>query len=332
MENLYGGEVTLTTIREARNRISPFIHQTPLTRCRTLSDMTGKDIYFKLENMQKTGSFKVRGSGNKIYSLTDEERAAGVVSASAGNHAQGVAMAAHACGVPAIVVMPTQAPEMKIKATEEYGAKVVLYGNNYDEAYAHACDLQNHRGMTFVHAFDDEDVIAGQGTIALEILSKLFDVDAIVAPIGGGGLLAGLAIAAKEHNPRIQVIGVQAAGAPSMVHSLEKGHVSSLANVKTLADGIAVKKPGDLTFRYIKKYVDDVVLVTEDDLTEGILFMLERGKMITEGAGVAGVAAVLADKIQTSAQRIALVVSGGNIDPLFLSQLISNHYGRVCNL
>ena len=307
-------------------RIGPLVHQTPLQQCRTLSEITGRSIYFKMENLQKTGSFKIRGAANKIYSLTPRESACGVISASAGNHAQGVAWAAKACNVPAIVVMPCSAPVTKVKASEAYGAKVILYGQNYDDAYEYACELQKEKGMTFIHAFDDDDVIAGQGTIGIEILSKLFDVDAIIAPVGGGGLIAGLAVVAKEHNPKIKVIGVQAEGAPAMALSLLKNNLQSLSSVRTMADGIAVKQPGHRTFDYIRNYVDDMVLVNEDEIREGILFMLERGKMIAEGAGAAGVAALLADKIKRPARKIAVVVSGGNIDPVMLASLISAKY------
>jgi threonine dehydratase len=220
--------------------------------------------------------------------------------------------------------MPKHAPVTKVRATEAYGAKVVLHGNSYDDAYQFACQLQQENGLVFIHAFDDPDVIAGQGTIALEILAKKFDVDAIIAPIGGGGLLAGIAVAVKEHNPKIRVIGVQAMEAPAMAQSLARGNVISLANAETVADGIAVKRPGDLTFPYIQRYVDDIVLVNEDEIKNGILFMLERCKMATEGAGAAGVAALLAAKINVSSPNIAVVVSGGNLDPLLLSSIITS--------
>ncbi|WP_425058742.1 L-threonine dehydratase catabolic TdcB [Sporomusa carbonis] len=315
-------QLTLPIIKEAWQRISPLVHKTPLQGCRTLKEITGKDVYLKLENIQKTGSFKIRGAVNKIYSLDTRKAMRGIICASAGNHAQGVAWAARACGIPATVVMPKHAPVTKVRATEAYGAKVVLQGSSYDDAYHFACQLQQEKGLVFIHAFDDIDVMAGQGTIALEIMAKKFDVDAIVAPIGGGGLLAGIAVAAKNHNPKIRVIGVQAAGASAMAESLSRGSIVSLPAVQTVADGIAVKRPGDLTFRYIQQYVDDVVLVDDDEIKNGILFMLERGKMATEGAGVAGVAALLANKINVESQNIAVVVSGGNLDPLLLSSII----------
>jgi threonine dehydratase len=324
-------ELNLLMIKEAWRRITPFIHQTPLQPFRTLSEIANCEVSLKLENMQRTGSFKIRGAVNKIFSLSPAEMACGVITASAGNHAQGVAWGAKACGVTATVVMSEQAPAAKVRATRAYGAEVVLYGQNYDEAYQHARQLQSERNLTFIHAFDDQAVIAGQGTIALEILSQMFDVDAIVAPVGGGGLIAGLAVAAKEHNPKIKVIGVQAAGASSMVQSLACGRGTCLESVSTLADGIAVKQPGDLTFRYTQKYVDEVIAVSEEELMAGILFMLERGKIITEGAGVAGVAALLADKIKLPSQKVAVVVSGGNIDPMFLSLLIEDKYQQVAS-
>lgn len=326
-----GQELNLLKIKEAWQRITPFVHQTPLQPFRTLSEIAGCQVSLKLENMQKTGSFKIRGAVNKIFSMTQADMACGVIAASAGNHAQGVAWAAKACDVAATVVMSKRAPAAKVRATRAYGAKVVLYGQNYDEAYHYARQLQREQNLTFIHAFDDRDVIAGQGTIALEIMSQLFDVDAIVAPVGGGGLLAGLAVAVKEHNPKIKIIGVQAAGAPSMVHSLALGRGSCLPAVDTLADGIAVKQPGDLTFYYTQKYVDELILVSEEELMAGILFMLERGKIITEGAGVAGVAALLADKVKLPAKKVAVVVSGGNIDPLFLSMLIEDKYHQVAS-
>jgi threonine dehydratase len=321
--NTFSQQLTLPVIKEALQRIRPLVHKTPLQSCRTLSEIAGKNIYLKLENMQKTGSFKLRGAANTIYGLQGKDPERGIICASAGNHAQGVAWAAKARNIPAVVVMPEHAPAAKVKATEAYGAKVFLQGASYDDAYTYALQLQQEENMKFIHAFDDEAVMAGQGTIALEIMAKLFDVDAIIAPVGGGGLLAGMAVAVKEHNPKIKIIGVQAAGAAAMVQSLAQGRVVGLPSVQTIADGIAVKRPGDLTFQYIKQYVDDIVTVTDEEIQEGMLFMLERGKMTTEGAGAAGVAALLAQKIQVKAKNIAIVVSGGNVDPLLLSSIIT---------
>jgi len=285
--------------------------------------MSGKNVYLKLENMQKTGSFKLRGAANMIYGLQAKDAGRGIICASAGNHAQGVAWAAKARNIPAVVVMPSHAPHAKVRATEAYGAKVYLHGASYDDAYAYALQMQQQEQMKFIHAFDDEAVMAGQGTIALEIMAKLFDVDAIVAPVGGGGLLAGIAVAVKEHNPKIKVIGVQAAGAAAMAQSLKQGSIIGLNTVQTIADGIAVKRPGDLTFQYIKKYVDDIVTVTDEEIQEGMLYLLERGKLTAEGAGAAGVAALLAQKLRVTAKNMAVLVSGGNVDSLLLSSIIT---------
>ncbi len=318
--------VSIEEIGAAMDRLRPVVHRTPLQRCRTLSEQCGRQVYLKLENLQKTGSFKLRGAVNKIYSLAPQEAARGVVSASAGNHAQGVALAAQAMGVPAVVVMPEHAPETKIRATEGYGAKVVLAGNSYEEAYQEACRIQAASGMTFVHAFDDRDVIAGQGTITLEILERLYDVDLLVAPVGGGGLIAGMAAAAKQINPRLKVIGVQAENAPAMTLSAACGSLNAVQTKPTLADGICVSQPGTLTFAHVRRYVDEMVTVTEGELTEAILLLLERGKLITEGAGAAGVAAMLAQKLPLPGKNVAVVVSGGNIDPLLLSSMIHGRY------
>lgn len=321
--NTLSQPLTLSQIKEALQRIRPLVHKTPLQSCRTLSEMSGKNVYLKLENMQKTGSFKLRGAANMIYGLQAKDAGRGIICASAGNHAQGVAWAAKARNIPAVVVMPSHAPHAKVRATEAYGAKVYLHGASYDDAYAYALQMQQQEQMKFIHAFDDEAVMAGQGTIALEIMAKLFDVDAIVAPVGGGGLLAGIAVAVKEHNPKIKVIGVQAAGAAAMAQSLKQGSIIGLNTVQTIADGIAVKRPGDLTFQYIKKYVDDIVTVTDEEIQEGMLYLLERGKLTAEGAGAAGVAALLAQKLRVTAKNMAVLVSGGNVDSLLLSSIIT---------
>lgn len=321
--NTLSQPLTLSQIKEALLRIRPLVHKTPLQSCRTLSEISGKNVYLKLENMQKTGSFKLRGAANMIYGLQAKDAGKGIICASAGNHAQGVAWAAKARNIPAVVVMPSHAPQAKVRATEAYGAKVYLHGASYDDAYAYALQMQQQEQMKFIHAFDDEAVMAGQGTIALEIMAKLFDVDAIVAPVGGGGLLAGIAVAVKEHNPKIKVIGVQAAGAAAMAQSLKQGSIIGLNTVQTIADGIAVKRPGDLTFQYIKKYVDDIVTVTDEEIQEGMLYLLERGKLTAEGAGAAGVAALLAQKLRVTAKNMAVLVSGGNVDPLLLSSIIT---------
>lgn len=323
--------VSIEEIGAAMDRLRPVVHRTPLQRCRTLSEQCGRQVYLKLENLQKTGSFKLRGAVNKIYGLAPEEAARGVISASAGNHAQGVALAAQAMGVPAVVVMPQHAPETKVQATEGYGAKVVLAGNSYEEAYQEACRIQAASGMTFVHAFDDRDVIAGQGTITLEILERLYDVDLLVAPVGGGGLIAGMAAAAKQINPRLKVIGVQAENAPAMSISATCGVLQNVETSPTLADGICVSQPGEFTFAHVQRYVDEMVTVTESELTEAVLLLLERGKLITEGAGAAGVAAMLAQKLPLPGKNVAVVVSGGNIDPLLLSSMIHGRYRNAAS-
>lgn len=315
--------VTPASICQARERIGALVHRTALQGCRTLSERCGAEVFLKLENLQKTGSFKIRGAANAIYRLEPQEALRGIVCASAGNHAQGVAWAATARGLAATVVMPLGAPAAKVEATRAYGAQVVLHGHSYDEACAYALELQRERGARFVHAFDDAEVIAGQGTIALEMLEAMYDVQTVVAPIGGGGLLAGLAVALKEHNPRIRVIGVQAAGAPSMSRALAAGRPETLGAVATIADGIAVKRSGDLTFRCIQRYVDEVVLVTEAEIAQAMLFLLERCKLAAEGAGVVGVAALLAGKLGGRLGKVATVVSGGNLDPLLLARLIA---------
>lgn len=329
MMNTLSHELTLAQIKEALLRIRPYVHKTPLQGCRTLSEIAGRNVYLKLENMQKTGSFKLRGAANMIYGLHVQDAERGIICASAGNHAQGVAWAAKARNIPAVVVMPSHAPAAKVKATEAYGAKVFLHGASYDDAYAFARQLQQEENMKFIHAFDDEAVMAGQGTIALEIMAKLFDVDAIVVPVGGGGLLAGIAVAVKEHNPKVKVIGVQAAGAAAMAQSFKQGNITGLSEVQTIADGIAVKHPGELTFHYIRQYVDDIVTVTDEEIQEGMLFLLERGKLTAEGAGAAGVAALLAQKLQMNAKNLAVVVSGGNVDPLLLSRVITGKHRQT---
>jgi len=321
--------VSLEAIQKARETLAGVVCRTELAYTNTLSDMTGNRIYLKLENQQRTGSFKLRGAYNKIANLSADERKMGIIASSAGNHAQGVAWAAKARNIPAVVVMPSHAPAAKVKATEAYGAKVFLHGASYDDAYAFARQLQQEENMKFIHAFDDEAVMAGQGTIALEIMAKLFDVDAIVVPVGGGGLLAGIAVAVKEHNPKVKVIGVQAAGAAAMAQSFKQGNITGLSEVQTIADGIAVKHPGELTFHYIRQYVDDIVTVTDEEIQEGMLFLLERGKLTAEGAGAAGVAALLAQKLQMNAKNLAVVVSGGNVDPLLLSRVITGKHRQT---
>ena len=280
------------------------------------------ELYLKPENLQITGSFKVRGSAYKIAMLTDEEKKKGVIACSAGNHAQGVALAATKSGIKSLICLPDSAPISKVEATKSYGAEVCLVEGCYDDAYAKALALRDSEGYTFVHPFDDENVIAGQGTIALEILNDLDNIDAIVVPIGGGGLISGIAYTVKQIRPSVKVYGVQAAGAPSMYNSIKDGEIECLSSVSTIADGIAVKKPGENTFRYVSEYVDEVALVTDDEVSSAILALIEKQKMIAEGAGATAVAAVMFDKFHLKGKRVVAVVSGGNIDVTSLSRVI----------
>ena len=280
-------------------------------------------MYLKTENLQVTGSFKVRGAYYKISQLTDEQKKAGVIACSAGNHAQGVALSATKNGIKSVVCMPDGAPISKVEATKGYGAEVVLVPGVYDDAYNKALELQNEKGYTFVHPFDDEDVIAGQGTIGLEILNQLENIDAVVVPIGGGGLISGVAFAIKSLKPQIKVYGVQAANAPSMYESLRQNKQITLDTVSTFADGIAVKHPGNNTFKIINKYVDEIVTVSEDEIAMAILTLMERQKLVAEGAGAVSVAAVLSDKIPVDGKNVVCVVSGGNIDVNILSRVLT---------
>jgi threonine dehydratase len=314
--------LTYADFMRARQNLKGVIHCTPLDYSKTFSDLSKNEIYLKLENLQKTGSFKIRGAFHKIASLSEEERANGVIAASAGNHAQGVAFGAASAGIPCIIVMPEMAPLSKVEATSAYGAQVILYGKNYDEAYAKARELQQEHGMAYVHAFDDHDVITGQGTIALEILEQLPDVDVLVTPVGGGGLVAGVALAAKLINPAIQIVGVEAAGAACMKHSLEQEQISTLASAATIADGILVRTPGELTYEITRQYVDHVVSVEEEEIAKAMVLCIERNKMVVEGAGATGLAAVIYDKLPYKNKKIAVLISGGNVDVNFLSRII----------
>ena len=281
------------------------------------------EVYLKTENLQATGSFKLRGAYFKISRLSDEEKAAGILACSAGNHAQGVALAATRMGAKSIICMPDGAPISKVEATKALGAEVRLVKGAYDDAYAYACSLRDETGATFIHPFDDPDVIAGQGTIGLEILDQLPDVDAIVVPIGGGGLISGVAYAVKKLKPEVKIYGVQAKEAASMADSLKYDEQVTLKTVSTFADGIAVKHPGDLTFSLIKKYVDEVVTVTEDEIAAAILSLIEKQKLIAEGAGAVSVAAMMFGKIPVEGKKVVCLVSGGNIDVNILSRVIT---------
>ena len=326
--------LTLDKIYHANYVLKSVVRQTNLIYA---PDM-GKDyeVFLKPENLQITGSFKVRGAYYKLSQLTDEEKAKGVVACSAGNHAQGVALAAKKNNVKAVICLPDGAPVSKIEATKSYGAEICLVEGVYDDAYAKALELKEEKGYTFVHPFNDVNVMAGQGTIGLELLEQLPNVDAIVVPVGGGGLISGLAYAVKTLNPNIKIYGVQASGAASMYNSINDNQIKKLSNVCTIADGIAVKEPGDLTFDLCCRYVDQVVTVNEDEISAAILHLIENQKLISEGAGAVSVAAVLFDKIpMKKGEKVICLVSGGNIDVTILSRVIKRGLmkaGRSCLL
>ena len=280
------------------------------------------DIILKTENLQVTGSFKVRGAAYKISQLSDEEKARGVIACSAGNHAQGVALAATKAGAKSLICLPDNAPISKVEATKKYGADVCLVPGVYDDAYNKALELRDSEGYTFVHPRNDEDDIAGQGTIGLEILEQVPDVDAVIVPVGGGGLISGVAYAIKALNPNVKVYGVQASGAPSMVNSIKEGKIKRLASVTTIADGIAVKEPGDLTFDIVSQYVDELVTVTDDEVAAAILALIEQQKLCAEGAGAVSVAAAMFNKVPVAGKKVVCLVSGGNIDVTILSRVI----------
>lgn len=312
--------VTLEMIKDAKEVLKKVARSTPVISAPKI----GENVSIKAENLQLTGSFKLRGAYYKISSLTPEEKAKGVIACSAGNHAQGVALSATKNGIKSTICIPAGAPLSKVEATRGYGGDVVLVPGVYDDAYAKAVELTEKNGYTFVHPFNDEKVIAGQGTIGLEILEQEPDVEAVFVPIGGGGLISGVACAIKSVKPECKVYGVQAAGAPSMFDSINKGEIIELANVSTIADGIAVKKPGDLTFEMCQKYVDGIVTVTEDEIATAILALMEMQKTVSEGAGATSVAAVMFDKVpEVKGKNIVCIVSGGNIDVSILSRVIT---------
>ena len=307
--------LSLADIREARERVSGVARHTPLERSRSFSEMSGADLHLKLENFQRTGAFKIRGAMNRIQTLSEAEREAGVVTASAGNHAQGVALAASRAGVDATVVMPKFAPVSKVKATRGYGASVRLEGVDYDEAQAYAHRLEREEGRTYVHAFDDPVVMAGQGTLGLEIADDCPDLDTVVVPIGGGGLISGVAVAIKEQLPDVRVVGVQAEGAASAAKSLEAGEVTEIDSVDTIADGIATRSVGDRTLEVMEEYVDEVVTVDDREIALALTLLLERAKTLVEGAGAVALAAVLSDAFEyDDGETIVAALCGGNID------------------
>lgn len=313
---------TIEDVRQAAIALSGVTFRTPLQESSYINDLLGIRVFFKLENLQRSGSFKLRGAYNRIRRLPPEELNRGVVAASAGNHAQGVALASGLVGTTAIIFMPQGASLTKVEATRAYGAEVRLVGETFDDAFQEAKRVARETGRTLIHAFDDRDVIAGQGTIALEMLDERCNLDVLVVPVGGGGLISGVAMAAKERHPYVRVIGVQAEGAAAMLQSLREGALTGLPSVSTIADGIAVKRPGDLTFSLIQKYVDEIVMVDEHDISRAILIFLERSKLMVEGAGAVGLAALLAGKISLGSSTVGTVVSGGNIDVTLVSRII----------
>lgn len=327
--------ISLANIQNAADMIRPFVLKTPLIYSPTFSSMTGLDIYLKLENLQKTGSFKIRGAANKILANPDRVKAGGVVAASAGNHAQGVALAARHAGVPATIVMPQWASISKQEATQNYGGNVIIHGESIGESLDRARQLAAE-GRMFIHPFDDADIIAGQGTIGLEILEDLSDVDALVVPVGGGGLVSGIALAAKSINPGIKIIGVQAAACPSISESLKYNEIRKVALSSSIADGISIRQTGTINFEMIKKYVDNIVLVEEEQIAAAVLMLLERKKILAEGAGAVSLAAVMNGGIRLPEKgRVVLLVSGGNVDSPLLGRIINRglmEHGRVLRL
>jgi len=312
--------LTLDKIFQASVVLKDIVRSTPIVSTSGITDNC--ELFLKPENLQYTGSFKLRGSGYKIAMLSDEEKAKGVIACSAGNHAQGVALAASKCGIKSLICLPDSAPISKVEATKGYGAEVCLVNGCYDDAYQRALELKDEMGYTFVHPFDDEDVIAGQGTVGLEIVNEFADVDAVIVPIGGGGLISGVAYAIKALKPSIKVYGVQAQGAPSMYNSIKHGSIECLKSVSTIADGIAVKQPGEHTYELIKEYVDDIAVVTDDEIASAILTLIEKQKMIAEGAGAVSVAAAMFNKFPIEGKKVVSLVSGGNIDVSILSRVI----------
>lgn len=315
--------VKLEDIKRAQEILRPIIKKTQIIESEEFSRITGGKVFFKPENLQLTGSFKIRGAYNKINSLSDDEKSAGVIASSAGNHAQGVALSATKMGIKSTIVMPEIAPLAKVSATENFGAKVVLHGAVYDDAYTKAREIQEETGATFLHPFDDQYVIAGQGTIGLEILEELSDVDMVLVPIGGGGILAGISTAIKSINPNIQVIGVEAANAACMYCAIKENQVHTINSKATIADGIAVRRAGDLTYEIIKKNVDQIVTVTEDDLARAFLTLLEKGKIVAEGAGVASVAALYNKELDFKGKKILSVITGGNLDINLMERIMN---------
>ncbi|CDM67967.1 threonine dehydratase, catabolic [Clostridium bornimense] len=312
----------LDKIKMARENIKDIIEKTPLMHSNVFSKECGNDVYMKCENLQITGAYKLRGALNKITTLTDEQKSKGVVCSSAGNHAQGVAYASNLFGIKSKIVMPKTTPLIKVKSTKDFGGNVVLHGNVYDDAYNEARRIEKEDGSVFIHPFNDLDVMYGQGTIALEIFEDLADVDIIVCPIGGGGLISGISLAAKELNPNIKIIGVQAEGANAMYQSFNSGELKTLDTVNTIADGIAVKIPGDKTFEIIKDYVDEIITVSDAEIADSFIVLTEKHKLLAEASGAASLAAL--KKLKVKGKKVVSVISGGNIDMVTISSLINS--------
>ena len=325
--------LTLDNVYRASSALKNIIRKTDVIYAPKLK--SDAEIYLKTENLQITGSFKVRGSYYKMSRLSAEEKARGVIACSAGNHAQGVALSAQKNGIKAVICLPDGAPISKVEATKSYGAEVCLVEGVYDDAYKKALSLRDEMGYSFIHPFDDEDVIAGQGTIALELAEQIPDLEAVIVPVGGGGLISGIAYTIKTLNPNVKVYGVQASGAPSMVNSIHDGKIETLSSVSTIADGIAVKCPGNLTYELCSKYVDDIVTVTDDEISAAILALMEQHKLVTEGAGAIAVAAAMFGKVDIKGKKTVCILSGGNIDVTILSRVINRGLlmsGRTCQL
>lgn len=325
--------LTLDHVYKANYILRSVVRQTDVLYAPKLKP--GTELYLKTENLQLTGSFKVRGAYYKMSQLTQEERERGVIACSAGNHAQGVALAAQKNGIKAVICLPDGAPISKVEATRSYGAEICLVEGVYDDAYQKAQQLRDEKGYTFIHPFDDPDVIAGQGTIALELAEQVPDMDAVIVPIGGGGLISGIAYTLKNLNPNVKIYGVQASGAPSMLNSIHDAHIETLDSVFTIADGIAVKQPGSITYEICSKYVDEIVTVTDDEISAAILALMEQHKLVTEGAGAVAVAAAMFGKMDLTGKKTVCLLSGGNIDVTILSRVITRGLlmsGRSCQL
>lgn len=315
-------EPDLTHIEQAQRRLTGIVAPSPLITSRYLSQITGSEIFLKLENLQETGSFKVRGAYNRLSQLSSKEKKRGVIAASAGNHAQGVAWASHRLGIVATIVMPEEVSIRKLMAVRDYGMEIILHGATYEDAFAYALELSNETGKILIPAFNDPRVIAGQGTIGLELADVLKKDVAIVTPVGGGGLISGIAVAAKAINPSVRVVGVQAGSCPSAIQSLEKNRPVAVNTGPTLADGIAIKKPGELTFALMKRHVDEIVAVDEDFIAGAIMVLLEKVNLVVEGAGATPLAALMDKRISTRAERYILIISGGNIEINMIDRIL----------